>query len=434
MKVTFPQSENPRVLIIGGGFGGIKLAKSLKKAPYQVVMVDRNNYHTFQPLLYQVATGGLEPDSIAFPLRKIFDNQSNFLFRMAEVIRIDPENKIAYTSIGEIDFDYLAIATGSYTNFFGNDVIAHHAMSMKSVLEAVDLRSMILQHFEKALLATTEEEKKRLMNFVVVGGGPTGVEMAGALGELKLHVLPHDYPELDFSNMCIHLIEGGPALLAGMSEKSSADALKSLKKFDVNVWLETLVKDYDGETVHTNTDRVFKAESVIWAAGIKANTIEGLGEDHIGRGSRYQVDEFNRLGDYEDIFVIGDAALMTNEKYPKGHPQVAQVAIQQGDQVAENLVHISKGAPLKGFEYFDKGSMATIGRNKAVVDLGKLHLKGFIAWIAWMFVHLLFLVGFRNKLVVFINWTWNYLTYDKGSRLIVSPYEKEGEEETSLVA
>lgn len=425
MPVNIPETGQPRVVIIGGGYGGITLGKALKKSPFQVIMLDKNNYHCFQPLLYQVATGGLEPDSIAFPLRKLFARQKNFYFRMAEVERIDTALKRVYTPLGHVNYDYLVIASGGKTNFYGNEELENTTQGMKNVPEALNLRSLILQNFEQANHEGNEELRKALLNFVVVGGGPTGVETAGALAELKRHILPKDYPEMAVEQMNIHLIEGGNRLLAGMSQKSSEDSLKALEKLGVKVAFNTYVKGYDGHTIVTSEEKLnMNAETVIWSAGITGNIIPGLKPDVVERG-RIQVDANNRILGYSDVYAIGDVALMkTEEAYPNGHPQVAPAAIQQGDQLATNLIRMQKGALPEPFEYFDKGSMATIGRNKAVVDWKKLHLKGFIAWLGWMFVHLLYLIGFRNKLVVFANWVWSYITYDKGTRLIIRPYKK----------
>lgn len=424
MKVHLPSSEHPRVVIIGGGFGGITLAQGLKKAPYQVVLLDRNNYHTFQPLLYQVATGGLEPDSIAFPLRKMFADQDNLTFRVAQVEEVDPNRKVVQTNIGEVDYDYLVLATGTGTNFFGMDEIAHYAHGMKSIPESLDLRSLILQNFEEVHQEPVQALKEQLMKFVVVGGGPTGVETAGALAELQRHVLPSDYPELDLAQMEVHLIEAGDQLLAGMSEKSARDAKQALEKMGVNVWLNTQVTQYNGVTVETNQDLVLDSRTVIWAAGVKGNLIPGFADEQVGRGARLLVDAYNRVHGLDGVFAVGDIALMISEEFPRGHPQVAPAAMQQGTALAENFQRLQKGAPLLPFEYFDKGSMATIGRNRAVVDFRKLHLRGRIAWLGWMFVHLLYLIGFRNKMVVFVNWVWSYFTYDKGTRLIIRPFKR----------
>ena len=424
MKAILPHTNLPRIVIIGGGFGGITLAKALKGQPFQVVLLDRNNYHTFQPLLYQVATGGLEPDSIAFPLRKMFARQDNFVFRMAEVESVDPDSQTLFTNIGTIAYDHLVLATGSQTNFFGNESVATHAMGMKSIPESLDLRSLILQNFEEAHYQAEVGTRDFLKKFVVVGGGPTGVETAGALAELKRHVLPADYPELDLRQMEIHLIEAGPQLLAGMSEKSSEDAKESLEKLGVHVWLDTMVTGYDGSVVTTNKGRDLEASTVIWAAGIQGCVLPGLPEAALVRGRRLQTDAYHRVVGTDHIYAIGDVAMMPSEAFPQGHPQVAPGAVQMGANLARNFIRSLKGKEPAAFAYFDKGSMATIGRNKAVVDFRKLHLKGFIAWLSWMFIHLLYLIGFRNKLVVFVNWVWSYLTYDKGTRIIMQPFRR----------
>lgn len=433
MDTVIPGSNLPRVLIIGGGFGGINLAKMLNAKPFQVVVLDKNNYHTFQPLLYQVATGGLEPDSIAFPLRKFFDTQENLIFRNAEVLKVMPAQKKVRTNIGDIAYDYLVMATGTKTNFFGLD-IEDKAMSMKTIPEALDLRSLILQNFERANYEPDPHKKSALLKFVIVGGGPTGVETAGALSELKRFVLPADYPELDMRQMEIHLIEAGNRLLQGMSEKASYNAHQTLTEMGVHVWLNTVVKNYDGFSIQTNTEMDFEAYTVIWSAGVKGAKVEGIENEAYGKGTRLETDAFHRVKGYERVFAIGDIALMTEDKgFPEGHPQVAQVAIQMGVNLAHNIECLAKGAPLKPFAYYDKGSMATIGRNKAVVDLPKLHFKGWFAWLTWMFVHLLFLIGFRNRLIVLANWVWNYLTYDRGARVIIRPYKRALKEDVTPV-
>ncbi|MFK7970058.1 MAG: NAD(P)/FAD-dependent oxidoreductase [Bacteroidia bacterium] len=427
MHIRIPETKLPRVVIIGGGFGGITLGRALKKAPVQVVMFDKNNYHTFQPLLYQVATGGLEPDSIAFPLRKLFDKQSNFFFRMAEVEHIDSEANTVHTTLGPIHYDYLVMATGSKTNFFGMEGLERYAIGLKSTTEALDLRSLILQNFEQANNEADPETRARLLNFVVVGGGPTGVETAGALAEIRRHILPRDYPEMDNTAMNINLVEAGSRLLAGMSEASSSDAQEALEKLGVNIHLNTLVTDYDGTTVKTKADNLqFAADTVVWSAGVKGAILPGLSESSMERG-RLKVDAYCRVEGYDNVYAVGDVALMkTEEPWPDGHPQVAQVAIQMGEMFAKNLQHMLDGEEVSPFSYWDKGSMATIGRNKAVVDITETkHLKGFIAWLAWMFVHLFYLIGFRNKVIVFANWVWSYFTYDKGTRLIIRPFDKQ---------
>jgi NADH dehydrogenase len=432
MHIRIPETDKPRVVIIGGGFGGVTLGRALRKAPVQVVMFDKNNYHTFQPLLYQVATGGLEPDSIAFPLRKLFESQDNFFFRMAEVEKIDSKNNVLQTSLGPLKYDYLVIATGSKTNFFGMEGVERHSLGLKSATEALDLRSLILQNFEKANIEADEATRARLLNFVVVGGGPTGVETAGALAEIRKHILPKDYPEMNNQDMNIHLVEAADRLLSGMSQDSSDHAIEAFEKMGVNIHLSTMVSGYNGTTVSTkDPDVSFDAETVIWSAGVKGALINGLSEESTERG-RLRVDAYCRVTGYENIYAVGDIALMkTDEPWPNGHPQVAQVAIQMGELVAKNLNYLLIGEEVEPFSYFDKGSMATIGRNKAVVDIGKRHMKGFIAWLAWMFVHLFYLIGFRNKVVVFANWVWSYFTYDKGTRLIMRPYQKAAAESSS---
>jgi len=420
MLLNIPDSNKKRVVIIGGGFGGIQLIRKLRNARFQIVLIDKNNYHTFQPLLYQVATAGLEPDSIAYPLRKMFFGVSDFYFRMAQVVRIEQQSNRVVTDIGELDFDYLVVATGSKTNFFGNKNIERHAMPMKSVSEALDMRSLMLQNFEKALLTKNLSERTGLMNFVIVGGGPTGVELAGALSELKNHVLPKDYPDLDFRRMEVHLLEAGPKVLAPMSEKSSKTSLKYLEEMGVRVWLNTPVIDYDGKVVKTKTKEL-PAKTLIWAAGVHGRLIPGIAENAIEKG-RYLTDEFNLIVGTENIYAIGDVALMKTENFPHGHPQVAPTAMQQGAVLGKNLYKIKSGKEQIPFQYKDKGSMATIGRNRAVVDMNKLHFSGLPGWMVWMLVHLLSLVGFRNKVVTLLNWVWNYINYDRGVRLIIRPF------------
>ena len=424
MKMNIPEVSLPRVVVVGGGFGGLELAKALKNKPVQVVLVDKHNYHTFQPLLYQVATSGLEPDSIAIPLRKIFKQYNNFFFRMAKVLAVDPEQNRLSTSIGDLNYDYLVIATGSETNYFGMKDIAEETMPMKSIPEALNLRSLILQHFERALGASTLEERDSLISFVIIGGGPTGVELAGALAELKNEVLPKDYPDLDIRRMQIHIIESAPRLLAAMDETSSLAAQKFLKDMGVNMWLNTAVTGLSNEVVTTNKGQEFKSHGVIWTAGVVGSIIEGLAPDAVLRGNRLKVDVYNRVGAYENIFSIGDVAAMVTDELPKGHPMLAQVAIQQGELLAKNILAQQNGKPMKPFAYKNLGTMATVGRHRAVVEIGKIKMQGLLAWYIWMFVHLMALVGFRNRVVVFINWMWNYINFDKGVRLIIRPFVK----------
>ncbi len=421
-SLNIPDTSLPRVVIVGCGFGGLSLAKKLKKKPFQVVMIDKHNYHTFQPLLYQVATAGLEPDSIAYPIRNIFKGQKDFYYRMAEATEIKSEEKLLCTDIGEIEYDYLIIASGSSTNYFGMKDMEEGSMPMKTVPEALNLRSLMLQNFEAASLTNDLDERERLMNFVIVGAGPTGVELAGALAELKTHVLPNDYPDLDFRRMSIHLVESGNAVLGPMSESAQKNAQKYLEKLGVNVWLDTRVEKYDGENAQTNK-KSLPASTLIWAAGVKGNILNGLAENTLNRG-RYIVNDFNELPNYEGIYAIGDVAAMISEEKPFGDPMLAQVAIQQGINVAKNFINITKNKSPKPFKYKDLGTMATVGRNKAVADLNGVKFKGFIGWLLWMMVHLIGLVGFRNKAIVLFNWFINYFSYDKKIRLIIRPVER----------
>ncbi len=411
----------PRIIIIGGGFGGLEVAKGLKGLKAQVVLFDKNNYHTFQPLLYQVASSGLETSSIVFPFRKRFVKQNDFYFRLAEVISIKPEDNCIETSIGSIKYDYLVIANGATTNFYGMTDVESNAFSMKSITDSIKLRNAIIRNLETALLTDDPELVNSLMDFVIVGGGPTGVELAGALAELKNHVFPKDYKELELSNMDIHLVEANGKLLNGMSEKASAKALEYLQEMGVKVHLNCSVKSYDGHEVAFNTGEKLISRSLIWAAGVKGKPVHGITAESIGRGARVIVDEYNRVKGYDNIFAIGDAAIMQGDPtFANGHPQMAQPAIQQGKLVANNIKRIISKKELKPFRYNDMGSMATIGRNRAVADLGAFKFQGFFAWLIWMFIHLISLIGFRNKVFTLLSWIWSYFSYDKSNRLIIS--------------
>jgi len=421
--MNLPNTDQKRIVVIGGGFAGISLVKKLKDLEAQIVMIDRHNYHTFQPLLYQVSTSGLEPDSIAYPIRKILKELDNFYFRLAEVEKIDPVRKVVITSIGVISFDYLIIATGTKTNYFNNENIAINAMPMKTVPQALNIRSLILQNFEKADDTLEVSERKALLNFCIVGAGPTGVELAGALAELKQNVFPKDYKHLDIKEMQIHLFEGGPRVLPPMSETASKKATEFLNKLGVHIHLNTIVTNYDGQTVSLKDGTSMQSKNFIWSAGVTGAAIAGFDANSLmERLNRYKVNSYNQIEGYDAIFAIGDIAYMETEDFPKGHPQVAQPAIQQGENLAKNLRNLLANKPLKAFKYNDKGTMATVGRNKAVVDLEKLKFGGFLAWFIWMFVHLMALVGFRNRVIVFFNWAYNYINYDKAARLIVRPY------------
>lgn len=429
-SMNIPQSSNPRVVIIGGGFGGIALAKKLSKKDVQVVLLDKHNYHNFQPLLYQVSTGGLEPDSIAYPIRKVLQGYPNFFFRLANVQEVKTETKRIRTNIGEIFYDYLVVATGSETNFFGNKGIETKGMAMKTIPQSLNLRSLILENFEQALLTDDLHERDALMNFVIVGGGPTGVELAGALAEIKKGILPKDYPDLDTRRAQINLVQSGDRLLPAMSQKASEKAEKFLEELGVNVWKNIRVTDYDGKRATTNTKTIFEAETLVWAAGVRAVGLKGLdAEQFLARGNRLRVNEFHQVIGLEAVFAIGDVAQMETEKFPEGHPMMAQPAMQQGKSLGENMVRMIENKPMKPFVYKDKGSMATVGRNKAVVDMPKFRFQGVFAWFVWMFVHLYFLIGFRNRLVVFINWVYNYIRFDREARLIIRPFKKQNKVE-----
>lgn len=423
--MNIPVSEYPRVVVIGGGFAGMNLVKRLLKAPFQVVLLDRHNYHTFQPLLYQVSTSGLDPDSIAYPLRKVTRYSKNGYFRLTEVTSITPEINTIHTNIGDLSYDYLVIATGSRTNFFGNESIQANGMWMKTIPQALNIRSLILENLEQAVITENEKERKALLNFVVAGAGPTGVELCGAIAEVKNHIIPKDFRDLDADEMEIHLVEGMDRVLPPMSEHASKKAMEFLQKMGVQIHLNVLVGGYDGKTVTTNQeDLSFETATFIWAAGVSGAPVEGLNASAlVEKPKRYEVNVFNQITGYENIFAIGDIALMQTEDYPQGHPMVAQPAIQQGKHLAKNLQRIQKGEEMLPFSYKDKGTMATIGRNKAVVDLGKLKFGGFFAWFIWMFVHLYFLVGFRNRLITFFNWVYNYVNFEKASRLIIRPFK-----------
>lgn len=421
--LNIPDSKNPRVVIIGGGFAGVSLAKKLKNKNFQVVLLDKHNYHNFQPLMYQVATGGLEAGSIAYPIRKIIQDHHETFFRVALVEEVDTEKKHVITDTGTIYYDYLVIATGSTNNYFGNKEIEQNSMVMKTIPEALDIRSLILENFELALHTNDLEERKALMNFVIVGAGPTGVELAGALAEMKKAVLPKDYPDLDVSMMEINLVQGADRVLDAMSKKSSKAAEKYLKNLGVKVHLKTIVTGYDGKTVSTKGGTHFYSEAMIWSAGVKGAPVDGL-EQNLDRAARIKVNRFNQVEGFEDVFALGDVAAMYNEKYQFGHPMMAQPAIQQGELLAENLDRLVKKQSMKMFTYNDKGSMATIGRNKAVVDLPKFHFNGVFAWFVWMFVHLISLIGFKNKALVFWSWTYNYFVFDRESRVVIRPYRK----------
>jgi len=415
--MNIPATDLPRIVIIGCGFAGLRFGKVIDTRNYQVVLLDKNNYHTFQPLMYQVATAGLEPDSIVYPIRKVFGGKRNFYFRMAEVSHVDTDSKSIHTDIGSLDYDHLIVCTGATNNFFGMEAMQRHGRPMKSLNESLDLRSNILQNFEAALNTTDLEEREALMDFVIVGAGATGVELAGALAELKKHVLPNDYPDLDVRRMQIHVIEAGPSVLSAMSEQASKKSEAFLRKMGVHVWLDTKVLDYDGHTVTTDK-QTLKARTLIWSAGVQGDPVRGLGVE-MGRGRRIPVDEHAQVKGLDGVIALGDVALMHTEDYPNGHPMLASVAGQMGEWSAKNFNRKAKGKDLRPFRYVDKGTMATVGRNLAVVDLKRFKFSGLFAWLTWMFVHLMLLVDYRSRLIVFMNWVWSYIKYDKGTRLII---------------
>jgi NADH dehydrogenase len=429
MPVNIPETARKRIVIIGAGFGGLKLAKKLVGSGYQIVLIDKNNFHQFQPLFYQVASSGIEPSSILFPLRKIFQKRKDVYIRVAEVYSVDTEKKELNTSLDKVWYDYLVIATGVNSNFFGMKNMEKYAIPMKSISEAMALRNRILLNLERAvtLFDEDENEKRTLLNVIVVGGGPTGVEVAGAIAEMKKFVLPKDYPDLNFDLMKVNLIEGSGQVLANMSDHASEKALFYLHRLGINIMLNTRVTDYDGEILYLSEGEKIRSKLVIWAAGISAEIPSGIPKESFGRGNRMMVDEFNQVKGFNDIYCIGDASIISNAEYANGHPQVAQVAIQQGANLAANFIAMKKGKPLKSFKYIDRGAMATIGRNRAVADLSFLKFSGFIAWLTWMFVHLMAILGVKNRLLIFVNWLWSYITYDQSLRLILRAAESKKE-------
>ncbi|WP_439585267.1 NAD(P)/FAD-dependent oxidoreductase [Dyadobacter bucti] len=422
MLPNIPYTSFKRVVIVGAGFGGLSLAREIaKREDLQVVLIDRNNYHQFQPLYYQVAMAGLEPSSISFPLRKIFQSKTNVHIRITEVHGVNPDRKSIDTSLGEITYDYLVIATGACTNYFGMKEIEERAIPMKTVSEALALRNRILQNFEDALSVDSEDERQGLMSVVVVGGGPTGVELSGTLAEMKHFILPKDYPEMDFKAMQIYLLEAADELLGAMSDESSKKSMEYLEKMGVNVETGQVVTSFDGKYVTTKQGMRIRADNLVWAAGVKANPLKGLDPKVIVRGGRIKVDTYNRVEGYDSIFALGDVAHMSEGKWENGHPQLAQPAIQQGKALARNVWRVMDGKKAIPFRYKDLGSMATVGRNRAVVDLPFVKFQGFLAWLTWMFVHLISIVGVKNRVLILINWLWNYVTYDQSLRLILRP-------------
>ncbi|GAA4448978.1 NAD(P)/FAD-dependent oxidoreductase [Nibrella saemangeumensis] len=422
MNPNIPRTDRKRVVIIGAGFGGLHLARRLsRRNEFQIVLIDKYNFHQFQPLYYQVATAGLDASSILFPLRKVFQTCKNVHIRVTEATQIHTDTQVVDTGLGPIEYDYLVLATGADTNFFGMKNIQERALPMKSVAEAIALRNRVLQNLEDALSVTTDDEKQGLMNIVVVGGGPTGVELCGTFAEMKKTVLPRDYPELNFNIMQIYLIESGAELLGPMSVESQVKSQEYLEGLGVNVMLKTRVTDFDGQHVFMNDGSKLRTNNLVWAAGVKASPLNGLPEAVVGRGGRVTVNRFNQVEGLSNVYAIGDVAMMAEEDWPNGHPQTATPAIQQGKHLAKNLTHLVKGEPLEEFRFRDLGTMATIGRGLAVVDLPKAKFQGYFAWLTWLFVHLVNIIGVKNRLLILINWMWGYFSYDQSLRLIIKP-------------
>lgn len=417
MNLNIPNINLPRIVIIGSGFAGLKLAKELDVSKYQIVLLDKNNYHTFQPLMYQVASASLEANSIIYPIRKAFKGKEHFHFRLLKVESVDTENNIIKTDKGVLDYDYLVIATGATTNFFGMKNIQKYGYTMKSLLESLNLRNIMIQNFETALTTADKMERKRSMNFVIVGGGASGIELAGALAELKNHVLPLDYPDLDIHKMKIHVIEASDKILPSMSTNSSKKAQFFLEDLGVNIWLNTSVKEYDGKTVTTNNVK-FETYTLVWSAGVMGAPIRKI-EDKLNNNNRIITDKFNKVIGLENVFALGDVSCIKEVNEGKGHSMLGSVAGQQGICLGKNLNMLAENKKMKPFKYKDKGTMATIGRHRAVVDLPFIKFSGVFAWFVWMFLHLLLLVGYRNMLVVFIDWCWNYFKYDNALRIII---------------
>jgi NADH dehydrogenase len=412
-----------KIIIVGGGFAGIKLTRKLDDSLFDILLIDKINHHQFQPLFYQVATSQIEPSSISFPLRHVFRNKKNVRIRLGEVLNVDIKHNKINTSIGDFDYDFLILAMGCKTNFYGNNQIKEHAFTLKTTFDALAIRNHILQTFENIITAD-EAEKESLLNLVIVGGGPTGVELAGAFSEIKKNILPRDYHRIDFSKLRIILIEGSKDTLNSMSNQAKIASRKYLLEMGIELVTETFVKNYDGQILQLNTGETIKTKTVIWAAGVVSNSIKGLPENWFTTGNRLKVDRINKVTGSENIFALGDMAYMETPTYPNGHPQLANVAINQARNLAINLKKIVLGKATTDYEYKDLGSMATLGRNKAVVDLPFIKFRGFFAWVTWMFLHLMLILSVRNKLIIFINWAWAYITKDTALRLIIKQGEK----------
>lgn len=420
-----------KAIIIGAGFAGIQLARNIDSDLFDVLLIDKINHHQFQPLFYQVATSQIEPSSISFPIRYVFQNKKNIEIRLAEVLGINNEKKLINTNIGDFNYDVLVISIGCKTNFFGNKEIEENAFTLKSTYEAIEIRNHILKTFED-IISADGIEKEYLQNLVIVGAGPTGVELAGAFSEIRKYNLPKDYPNIDFSKFNIMLVEGSKNTLNNMSENSKKVSEKYLREMGVILYKETYVKNYDGFNLTLSTGEIIKTKTVIWAAGVTGNTLNGLAKEVYTAGNRIKVDRSNKVIGLENIYAIGDIASMETPLYPTGHPQVANVAINQAKNLASNLTAISKNKVQKEFEYKDLGSMATVGRNKAVVDIGTIRMKGYFAWLIWMFLHLMLILSVKNKLIIFINWAWAYVTKNSSLRLILTASSQAEKKEKGL--
>jgi NADH dehydrogenase len=414
-----------KIVIIGGGFAGINLAKGLAgNKDFDVTLVDKNNYNFFPPLIYQVATAYLEPSSISYPFRKLFSPNENVHFRLGELLSVDMRNNKVVLSNGELEYDRLVFATGAETNYFGMENVRKNAIPMKTLNDAIEMRNKLLQRMEKAAICKNSRERRKYLNIVVAGGGPTGVEVSGMFAEMRNGVLRREYPELSTSVSNIYLVDGGDALLSPMSKKSQQDTFDALSKLGVIIKLNTRVVDYIDDTVHFQNGETIVSKNLIWAAGVSAKIFEGIPAESYGRGRRFSVDAYNKVNLTDTIYAIGDTCLqLTDNAFPEGHPQVAQVAIQQGKNLAKNFKNELKKQTLKAFKYNDKGSMAIIGKNKAVADVPKpkMHFKGFIAWVMWLFIHLISLISYRNRVTTFYNWMVAYFAKDQSLRMIIRP-------------
>jgi len=415
--------EKKKIIIAGGGFAGVQIARHLDRDLFDIFLIDKLNHHMFQPLFYQVATSQLEPGSISFPLRKIFHDKKNIEIRLAEVLNVEPDTNSINTSIGKFSYDYLVLATGCRTNFFGNYEIMKNSFALKTTFDAIKIRNEVLQGFED-LLSVEENEKEYLLNIVIVGAGPTGVELAGAFAEIKKNILPKDFPLLDLKDLKIILLEGGPHTLGSMSEMAQKASEEYLCRMGVEIRKNVFVKNFDGKIISLSNGNTIKSSKVIWTAGVTGNLIKGLNENVLFNKSRIKVDRFNLVHGYKNIYTIGDLAYMETPRYPNGHPQVANVAINQAKNLARNLRALRNNKPLKQYEYRNLGTMATVGKNKAVVDLPFITFKGYFAWAVWMFLHLMLILSVRNKLIIFINWAWSYVTMDSSLRLILKDPDK----------